>query len=152
MSSLRASDGYGYYAGIQTGFVGLQKNTGSAYGNALGFGVDLGVRTNSVMDVVFSSQYSKHNALKLFSETLEANFYMWQMNDLEFSIGAGPGFYILNSGVSSTEFGLQGSLALDVVATDALRLGVGYRYHGIFGTADDYWTVMMRVGFIFGDE
>jgi hypothetical protein len=151
----------GFYVGGQVGHVGLSGNLTKAplnYSNTIGFGVDLGFRTNSMLDVIFNSQYSSHSntgGIKIFSETLEANYHIWEINDFDFIVGGGPGFYIFNTpSTSNTQFGLHLNSAVDVKATEQLRVGLGFRWHWIFGNTggDDFYTVMLRFGYYFGDD
>ena len=57
-SSLMAVDGF--YLGGQIGHVGLTGKTAPTYNNTIGFGLDLGFRSNPLLDIMFSSQYSSH--------------------------------------------------------------------------------------------
>lgn len=142
----------GFYLGAQVGHVAL---TGTpTFSNAIGFGLDLGVPTGSYLDVVAHIQYSSHSGgpgLKLFHPTLAAQVHAFRSADFDVSAEAGPGFYFLSAGTSETKFGLNFGVNGDVLVEDALRLGVGWRYHSVFNTAliGDFWTVMMRVGYQF---
>src|SRR5688572_21352720 len=75
----------GFYLGGQVGHVGLTDGLRRSYNNAIGFGLDLGIRTNPMLDIIFSSQYSSHagggTGLKILSETLSANLHFFQVND-----------------------------------------------------------------------
>ncbi len=142
-----------FYLGGQIGHVTSPAN---AFSNAIGFGVDLGVRTNPLLDLVFQIQHSSHNGgagLSLNSATVAADFHFWEFNDFEFSLGGGPGFYFMSSGTSETYFGLHIGSNVDVVVDDHLRVGLGLRYHGVFAGSGNsngsYWTAMMRVGYLF---
>jgi hypothetical protein len=154
----------GLYLGGEVGYVGLSGNASTVFNNNVGFGADLGVRANPVFDLLASFQTSSHSLnvgsglnLNLYSTTLSAEFHFLNVNDLEFSIGAGPGMYFFKTSagaLSNTEshFGLQGGVAADVLV-DNLRLGVGWRFHGIFHNVADvgasYWAVMAHVGYLF---
>ena len=141
----------GLYLGAQVGQVGLTGTSQQVHNNAIGFGVDIGFRTLSSVEILFQSQMSSHsNNLKLYSQTLGANIRL-EIPDFEILLGLGPGFYTFSRGVSNTHFGLHWDVAGDVVVSDSLRLGLGFRYHSLFGDigADDFWSVMMRFGYLF---
>ena len=144
----------GVYLGAQVGQVGLTGPSQNASGNALGFGVDLGFKTGALWDLTFSSQMSSHTggtqSLKLYSQTLGVGFHV-EVAEVDLSAGLGPGFYTFSRGTSNTYFGIHWDAAGDVVLSDNLRTGLGFRYHSLFGEsgADDYWSVMMRLGYIF---
>lgn len=140
----------GLYIGGQVGQVLLQGNTKTFHDNAFGFGVDLGIRTQSYLDVTFQSQMSSHSGdLKIYSETIGANVHFGGA-DFDFSLGMGPGAYILKSSLASnTYFGLHGAAGADILISDELRIGMQGRYHFLFDEADDYWTLMARIGYQF---
>lgn len=149
----------GFYLGGQIGHVALTGKTSPTYNNTIGFALDLGFRTNPLLDVLFSSQYSSHigggNGLSLYSETLGANFHVIDVNDFDVSLGAGPGFYFFKyAAKTDTLFGIHGGSNVDVKAGDNLRIGLGLRYHTLFrkdaDLGDNFWTLMMRVGYQFG--
>jgi len=137
--------------GGTVGQVGLTGQTSSSHQNAIGFGFDVGLRTNPILDLVFQSQWSSHQGtpqtLKLFSQTVGVLGH-FELNDFDFSLGMGPGFYHYSQGSSSTYFGLHWDAGADLVLSSALRAGLVFRYHSLFGEqgADDFWSVMMRVG------
>jgi hypothetical protein len=143
------------YVGGQFGQVFL---TGGAtsHANALGFGADLGFRTNPVLDVVFRTQFSSHTGgggLSLWANTLSADFLVSNFYDIEWFIGAGPGFYQFASTATSGRFGLHAETHADLAVTEMLKVGLGMRYHAVFSPAADegsFFTVMMRLGFSFG--
>ncbi|MBM4316214.1 MAG: porin family protein [Deltaproteobacteria bacterium] len=149
----------GLYLGGQIGHVAL---TGSAatYNNTIGFAADLGFRANPLLDLMFSSQYSSHpggaNGLSVYTETITAQFHVLEANDFDWSLGAGPGFYFFKYSLKTdTMFGLNFGSYLDVKVGDNLKLGLGIRYHKVFrkegDLGDNLWTLMMRVGYTFGD-
>ena len=145
----------GVYVGGELGQISLTGTTKSVYNNAIGFGLDVGFRINPTLDVMFQSQMSSHSGLapnlKIYSQTLGANLH-FGMSDFDFTLGMGPGFYTYDSGVSETHFGIHGDVGADVVVSDGMRVGLGLRYHSLLGATgmDDYWSLMMRVGYIFG--
>jgi hypothetical protein len=147
----------GVYLGGELGFVGLTDNIGRTNNNGLGFGFNLGLRANPLLDIMAGFQRSTHSGqlagvgdLTLYSTTLSAAFHFLQVDDFDLSLMGGPGFYFFNTAAgNATKFGLHGGLAGDVVIEDALRVGIAWKYHGVFGTTTgggSYWTVMMRVG------
>lgn len=149
----------GFYIGGQLGHVGLTEPASRTFSNTIGIGVDLGVRTNPLLDLVLQLQRSGHSGggtgLTLVSQTLSADFHFWEFNDFEFSLGGGPGFYFFNATNSDTNFGLHVGSNVDVVVDDHVRVGLGLRFHGVFangGNASSYWTAMMRVGYLFTAE
>lgn len=154
----------GFYLGGQLGHVGLTEPTSRTYSNTIGFGIDLGVRTNPLLDLVFSFQRSGHSGggpdgLTLYSQTVSADFHFGEFNDFEFSLGAGPGFYFFKTNaVTESKFGVNAGSQIDVLVDEHLRIGLGARYHAVFAgsdpgrTAASYWTVMMRLGYLFSSE
>lgn len=147
-----------FYIGGQVGHVGLTGDAAKTYSNTIGFGVDLGVRTNPLLDLVFQFQRSGHsgggNGLTLYSQTIAADFHFWEFNDFEFTLGGGPGFYFFATDPKTdTNFGLNVGTNVDVIVDEHVRVGLGWRFHGIFaGTGSlgsSYWTAMMRVGYLF---
>ena len=155
----------GLYLGVQGGQVQLLGNTKDLHDNAIGFGVDIGIRTQSYLDVMFQSQMSTHTGytsvakitkatdLKIYSQTLGANIH-FGTSDFDFTLGGGPGVYFINSGTSNTYFGLHVAGGADVVVSDQLRLGLQARYHFLFKQElkDDYWSIMARIGYQFDLE
>lgn len=147
----RAVDGV--YVGAQVGNVSFTGNSG--LGSAIGFGGDLGLRANPLLDVVYHLQYSSHSGglagVKLWSNTLTADFHVLQVNDFDFAILGGPGFYTFSfPGTSQTNFGLNFGANGDVVFDESLRVGIGFRYHVVMGdNTSNYWTLMARAGYLF---
>ena len=144
-----------FYVGGQVGHVSSPVDTKS---NAIGFGIDLGVRTNPLLDLVFQAQRSSHSGgtgISLTSTVVSADFHFWEFNDFEFSLGGGPGFYFIGDSASTTSnFGLHVGSNVDVVVDDSVRVGLGLRYHGVFnsGAGRSYWTAMMRIGYLFSSH
>lgn len=152
----------GLYLGVQGGQVQLLGSTNDLHDNAIGFGVDIGIRTQSYLDVMFQSQMSSHTGytspakttkgtdLKIYSQTLGANVH-FGTSDFDFTLGGGPGAYIMNSTTSNTYFGLHLAGGADVVVSDQIRLGLQGRYHFLFKQElkDDYWSIMARIGYQF---
>jgi hypothetical protein len=141
----------GIYVGGEVGAVGLSSSFGSS-STAIGFGGDLGVRVNPLIDVVGRVMHSSHTGTTLTSTTFSADFRLAEVNDFEFAIGAGPGFYFLGGdGLSVTKFGLNYGGNVDVVVNETVHIGVGARYHHtLSSTTANHWMVTMRVGFLFG--
>jgi opacity protein-like surface antigen len=157
-SSVFALDGF--YLGGEIGHVALTGKTSPTYNNTIGFAVDLGFRANPLLDILFTSQYSSHsgggNGLSVYAETLGAHFHLLEANDFDWSVSAGPGFYFFKYlSQTDTMFGLHVGSNIDVKAGDNLKLGLGIRYHKVFrkdsDVGDNLWTIMMRVGYTFGD-
>jgi len=152
----------GFYLGVQGGQVQLLGKTRDLHDGAIGFGLDIGLRTQSYLDVMFQSQMSTHagytnsakttkaNDLKIYSQTLGANIH-FGTTDFDFTLGGGPGAYIINSASSHTYFGLHLAGGADVVVSDKIRLGLQTRYHFLFKQElhDDYWSIMARIGYQF---
>jgi len=143
----------GIYVG---GEVGYTEVTGRIRGfsNAIGFGVDLGVRSNALLDVIFHLQASSHSAagdLSIYSQALSAQVHWAQVNDFDFILGAGPGFYFFKTATqTNTAFGVNALTGVDVKVDDALRVGLLWRYNLVLGTAgDNTWQAMMKVGYWF---
>lgn len=144
----------GFYLGAQIGHVALTGALRGPFTNAIGFGLDLGVPTGSYLDVVAHLNYSSHGGaggLKLFHPTLAAQFHAIRNADFDLSGEIGPGFYFFSAATTETKFGINFGVNGDVLVQEALRLGIGWRYHTVFNatTGDDFWTIMMRVGFNF---
>jgi len=140
-----------FYLGGQVGHVASPVDV---YSNAIGFGIDLGVRTNPLLDLVVQLQKSSHSGgtgLGVTSGVLSADFHFWEFNDFEFSLGGGPGFYFIGDTTTQSHFGLHVGSNVDVVVDDSVRVGLGLRYHGVFNSAASrtYWTAMMRIGYLF---
>ncbi len=137
------------YVGAQVGQVTLSNST---YTNSLGFGADLGFRTNPVLMVALRSQISMHSpSMTLWSNTLSADVLIGNVYDIEFFLGGGPGFYNFSGAGHSLKFGLHGEFFGDLMVNDSIRVGLGFRYHGVFNPAVDegnYWTVMARAGVV----
>ncbi len=140
----------GVYLGGQLGAVGL---TGARSGNsAIGFGVDLGLQANSVVDVVFHFQTSSHTGVTIYAPTLSAEIHYAQMNDFDFTLGAGPGFYFFKGPLSTdSNFGINFGTAADLKLDEAIRLGMGVRYNVVFSPAvgTNFWSFMIRAGYFF---
>ncbi|MFM8269509.1 MAG: outer membrane beta-barrel protein [Pseudomonadota bacterium] len=152
----------GLYLGLQAGQVQLAGSAKELNDNAIGFGLDLGIKTQSYLDVMFQSQISSHTGyttaskttpgtnLKIYSQTLGANFHFGNP-DFDFSLGGGPGLYFVNSVNSNSYFGLHIAGGADVLVSDEIRLGLQARYHFLFQPQkrDDYWSIMARAGYQF---
>ena len=146
-----------FYLGGQFGYSKLSGDYSNGISDAIGFGADLGVRTNGIMDVMASFMTSSHSGvqdLTTYRQTLSAEVHLAAPYDFDITVGAGPGIYIFKPGVgnSTTKFGANLGAAVDVVIDEHLRVGMGYRFHGIFGSdanAGSLWQVTMRVGYLF---
>ena len=142
------------YVGAQVGHVALTGGAG-VYSNSLGFGGEIAFRTNPILDVALRSQYSSHAGgagLGLWSNTLSADFLVGNFNDIEFFLGGGPGFYQFAQAAKASRFGLHAEAYGDLAVGKNLKLGLSWRYHGVFDPAageGSYWTIMMRAGFTF---
>jgi len=137
----------GVYLGAEVGAVGGS----DPLDTQIGYGGDLGVRVNSLFDLMARVQHSSHenDLLKLTSTTLSADFRVLDMGDFEVAIGAGPGFYFFSTpGLSETKFGLNYGGDVDVVLNSLVHVGVGGRYHQVF-SGNDYWSATARLGFLF---
>lgn len=146
----------GFYLGGSVGYVGLTGN-GKIFDNGLGFGADIGAKVNSYVNLLYHFQYSSHKNfgdLQNFANFLTADFQLVQMNDIFWSIGGGPGLYLLKAGgTTNTNFGLNASTDVGLNIDEKFRVGVGFRYHVIFSptVGDNYYTIMASVGYTFGD-
>lgn len=145
----------GIWLGGEAGYVSLGGNA-KAYGNALGFGLDLGLQTNPSLDLFFHLQTSSHaggiDGLRVYSQMLSARWHALQINDFDITLEGGPGFYFFKTApVTDTNFGLNFGLGGDVRVDDAIRVGIGLRYNAIFGakTGDSYTQIMMRIAYLF---
>lgn len=141
----------GVYLGGAVGAVGLPNST------AIGFRGDLGVRTNALLDVVLHFQASSHAASSnLYSPFLSADFHVLDVNDIDVALGGGPGFYFFKTPLNTdTKFGLNFGGLADVKVGEGFRVGVDARYHVVFSSGvsgDNFWTTMLRVGYLFGAE
>ena len=139
----------GVYLGGQIGAVGM---TGTRSDTTIGFDVDLGLRANSIVDVVFHFQTSSHPGRTVYAPHLSAEIHYADVNDFDFTIGVGPGMYFFNSPVGTdTNFGLNFGTAVDLKLDEAIRLGLGARYHLVFSPAigNNFWSFMFRAGYFF---
>ncbi len=145
------------YVGGQFGQVFLTGNASTAHTNALGYGLDLGFRTNPILDVVIRTQLSTHagtTSLTLWANTLSADFLVTNFYDVELFMGAGPGFYQFASTPTTALFGLHAETYGDLMVSDSFKVGLGFRYHLVFNAGaqeGNFFTVMMRTGFTFGN-
>ncbi|MBY0370167.1 outer membrane beta-barrel protein [bacterium] len=143
----------GVGVGGQFGYVGL---TNSTYPGALGFGGEITFRTNPVLDIALRSQWSQHAgtpAMSIWANTISADLMIGRFNDFDVFLGGGPGFYQFAGAGTNGRFGLHGEIYSDLNVGDSLKLGLGWRFHGIFSPAggeSSFWTVMARVSFFFG--
>ncbi len=141
----------GLNLGVELGHVGL---TGKAatYGNALGFSAEIGLFASSFWAITSRFGYSSHSQnFTMMHPSFSADLHFYQIDDFDFSIGVGPGFYFFSRGNDSkTNFGINFG-ALAQVCLDSLQLGIGWRWHNIFDPqiGDNFWTVAMRVGYLF---
>ncbi len=141
------------YVGAEFGQVFLTSGAAAAHTNALGFGGEVGFRTNPVLYVTVRSQLSAHGGgagTSLWATSLSADVLVGNIYDIEVFLGGGPGFYQFSGTNRSPRFGLQGGLYGDLQVSEAIRLGLGFRFHGLFNPAVDegsFWNIMMRFGF-----
>lgn len=147
------------YLGGQLGHVALTQDPARSFVNSLGFGADIGLRTNARVDLTLSFLTSTHSGpgdLTIYAPFASADFHVAQAYDFDFTVGVGPGFYnFKNAIVSDTRFGLNFGGAVDVILDDHVRVGLGSRYHaalGASGISGNFWTVTMRVGYLFTME
>jgi hypothetical protein len=144
------------FIGGQFGQVLLTGGAKTSFTDSLGFGVDLGFRTNPVLDLTLRSQLSSHtggSGLSLWSNTLSADYLVGNFYDIEVFVGGGPGLYQFASTPSTLLFGLHAELYGDLIVSDSFKIGLGGRFHGILNnsaTTGSYWTIMMRAGCTFG--
>lgn len=145
-----------FILGGQLGYAGLTGNLSSFYGNSLVFGADLGFRTSGFVDLVYSFQASSHSEtlfgkLTLLSNAVSADFHIGQAYDFDFTLGAGPGLYLLKDSFSSaTKFGLHVGGAVDVIVSENISAGLGMRFHSMFDAGGNFWTVTTRLRFTLG--
>ena len=142
----------GLYLGAQVGQVGLTGISGRS--NAIGFGVDVGVKTVGLLDLVFHLNYSNHSGgggLRILAPQLSALYHVTQTGELDISVEGGPGFYSFSSTATETKFGIQLGINADVILEEHLRAGLGWRYHNPFDATlgGSFYTLMMRVGWLF---
>jgi len=149
----------GYYVGGHIGHVGLSGRTSTSFSNTIGFGVDFGLRTNSVLDVVAGFTTSSHSGgagMNLMSFLITADYKLAEVNDFEFFISGGPGFYFFKTvATTDTKFGINFGALGNVMVDENIRIGLAARYHLVFNSAagvagDNYYTIMMRFGYVFG--
>jgi len=140
----------GFYLGGVLGAAGLT-NTASS-DTKLGFGVDLGLRANSSVDVMFHFQTSSHTGATLYMPYLTAEMHWLEVNDFDFTLGVGPGLYFAKSPLAtSTNFGINFGTAADLKVDDAIRLGLGFRYHVVIDSGSaNIWSFLFRFGYFFG--
>ncbi len=139
----------GVYLGGVLGVVGF---TGAATSDtALGFGVDLGFRTNSAVDVMFHFQTSSHTGATLYVPYLTAEMHWLEVNDFDFTVGVGPGMYFAKSPIAtSSKFGINFGTAADLKVDDAIRLGLGFRYHVVLDSLSaNFYSFLFRFGYFF---
>lgn len=145
----------GIYLGAQVGHVSLTGNTGAAFSNALGFGVDLSFEASHLFNVTTRFQYSTHSGsggLDLYHPSLSVDFFLARYAEFLVTLGGGPGFYFFNTAAGNeSNFGLNVGLEGDVILNESVRVGLGWRYHGVLGgtVGDNFFTIMMRIGFQF---
>lgn len=144
----------GLYLGGEVGHVALTGDNALNRNNTIGFAVDLGVKVNPLLDLDLQFLRSSHsggpNGLTIYAQTIAANFHFFEVNDFDLSFGGGPGFYFYNTSTTNSAFGLNAGLNLDVVVEEQIRVGLGFKYHAVFGNSSvDLWTTMLRVGYIF---
>lgn len=158
---LVSTQGYaieGVYVGGQIGHVGMTGRTATTYSNTIGFGVDLGLRTNNVLDLTAAFQTSAHSGgagMNLMSFLLTADYKFAEANDFEFFLSGGPGFYFFKTAaLTDTKFGLNFGAIGNVMADENIRVGLAARYHLVFSssaatTGDSYYSIMLRFGYVF---
>lgn len=144
----------GIFLGAQLGHVSISGTIGQRHSSSLGFGLDLGLKTSPLLDIMFRLQTSSHSnngGLNIYSQTISADFHVFEVDDFEFSFGLGPGFYFYKfTPVTNSHFGINLGLNADVKIEEAMRLGLGFRRHFVMGsTADSYMAIMMRFGYWF---
>jgi len=134
--------------------VGLGGRTKAAgHNNGIGYGLDLGLRSNSLIDLIFKLSRSKHsNNLTLSSILVSADVRLGEIADFGFTLGVGPGFYFFDTGaLTETDFGIHAGVGADLWMEEVIRIGLEFRWNSLFsGTVgDNYWTLMMRLGYVF---
>ncbi len=143
----------GLYAGVRGGHVGLIDTAKTAYGDAIGYGMDFGIRPQPFLDLLCQFTQSIHpSGLRMTSAFVSADVRMIETGDVDFILSLGPGFYMSNrTGSSNTKFGIHGGFGGDIWIENVVRLGMEVRWHGVFSRdiADNYWTVMVRSGYLF---
>lgn len=142
------------YIGGKAGFVGLSGTYSNFYNNNLGYGLDLAFRTNGIIDLTLGGQTSSQQGLNIYAGTLSADVHVGQISDFDFMLGAGPGMYeyTIAAQPNQLKFGLNFGGAVDLVIDDHLRVGVGARYHAVFGGDNftgSFYNIMARFGYQF---
>ena len=160
LGASKASALEGFFLGAQLGHFSFTGESRGNFGNAIGFGVDLGFRTNGGVDLILGGQYSRHSTIGIIpgdcdvlAVPLTAEFHLGRAADFDFTIGAGPGFYYVDAGGANTaKFGINFGGAVDLLVDDNLKVGLGAKAHNIFSPTaafSNYWTVTMRIGYLF---
>ncbi len=144
------------YIGGRAGNVALTGAAASNYKSAVGYALDLAMM-DFIRDIDFyySWQTSPHGGpenLTLQAHNASVEFHPLELNDLDVTLGIGPGFYSfkLTSGTQS-RLGLQLGTTAALILSDRIYLGVTSRYHLVSGSpvSGNLWTFMARIGYSF---
>ncbi len=161
--------------GFQAGQVGLTNDVGLVYGNALGWGLFFDYAASDWLEFELDYLNSKHssNSLSLAQSTYEAAV-LYNVDQIDVFIPyikCGAEFVghtqdlVSSGGIKSYEanaFGLDLGFGGKILLGKSFMSGVDFAYHGIFDAsvtpagaattkaAQSYFTVMLRLGFVFG--
>lgn len=147
----RATGVESLYLGGRAGYTGLTSTLRQTHQSNLGFGVDLGFRTNPFLDLLLQFHQSRHEpGLQISTFFMSADLNLIRYDNIDFFLSIGPGIYFFTlNGTKDTKFGIHGGFGLDYWIGESLRIGIVARWHGVLSptAADNFWTTMARLGY-----
>lgn len=120
---------------------------GSEAESKIGFGLQFGVNPDGVAAFLVDATFAPFENGTYFSSS--PSIVVYPVAQQEFSLGilGGAGFYKIP--LSDVRFGLNFGVTGDFLLTNAISVGMEARYHPIFGTPDDIWSVFLTLKYHF---
>lgn len=153
-------------AGIDIGSVFLHSDSHTGYKAGIGFGGHLEYFIDDIFSLAFSLGYSYHSGPtgadgmnNLWFDIGPRSRLLW--DPIGFFLSLSPGFNLNKFGApvndSAFSFGINFGSGVDLLLSDAISMGLTYKYHLIFDTdtstigigAGDFQSLMLKINFSF---
>ena len=133
------------HAGVHVGAIG------STAESAIGYGVQFGVNPDGIAAFQVDATFANFDQGLFFSSSPAIVVYPVYHEEFLLGILGGAGFYKYPE--QNVRFGVNFGVTGDFTLTPLMSVGMEGRFHPIFGTADDIWSVFLTLKFRFeGDS
>lgn len=133
------------HAGLHVGAIG------STAQSAIGYGVNFGVNPDGIAAFQLDATFANFDNGLYFSSSPAIVVYPVYHEEFLLGIMGGAGFYKFPD--VNVRFGVNFGVTGDFTLTPQMSVGMEGRFHPIFGTPDDVWSVFLTLKYKFeGDS